>query len=223
MRITSIVVIPNHLPKFIWGDVRIDRHHRSISERPRIGWAGSENHFCNINSAEYKNGIRGGDFGDKILNFIKKTVDKYCWVFSGACPVELEDIKDKIEFHGWKSIFDYPAHLKSLDLDICVALLSPGIFNESKSNIKCLEYTVIGCPGVYSDIEPYKDMSCISNDEDGIINHIESLANDIDYRVATFENDYGKVHDQLFWEDNGYKNLKAYVSSYLSLFGKGIK
>jgi len=42
----NIEVIPNHLPKFIWGDVcpKYDRQPRE--KKPRIIWAGSENHFC---------------------------------------------------------------------------------------------------------------------------------------------------------------------------------
>lgn len=130
----NIVVIPNHLPKFIWGDVRPKhlRNPRELKDKPRIGWAGSENHFCNVNSKEYKNGIRGGDFSQSIMDFIRKTTDIYTWVFSGALPVELNDIKDKIEFHPWVNIFQYPNHVKSLDLDMAVALLMPGKFNDCK-------------------------------------------------------------------------------------------
>ena len=219
----NIVVIPNHLPKFIWGDVRPKhlRQPRELKDKPRIGWAGSENHFCNINSKEYKDGIRGGDFSKSFMNFVRKTTDIYTWVFSGALPIELHDIKDKIEFHPWVNIFQYPNHVKSLDLDIAVALLMPGKFNDCKSNIKCLEYTVLGIPGVYSNARPYKDMSCVSNNDEEIINYIEDLVNDLDKRKNVFESDYNTVKELLFWEEND--NLKKYVGKYLELFGKKLK
>ena len=130
----NIVVIPNHLPKFIWGEVvpKHMRNPRELKDRPRIGWAGSENHFANPKTPEFQQGVRGGDFGDKMIEFIKKTVDIYQWVLSGACPVELDCVRDKIECHGWVPIFNYPQHLKKLDLDIGMALLQPCRFNDSK-------------------------------------------------------------------------------------------
>lgn len=214
----NIVVIPNHLPKFIWGEVNPKhlKQPRELKDRPRIGWAGSENHFCNVKSEEFKKGIRGGDFGTKLLDFIRKTTDKYQWVLSGACPVELNDIKDKIETHGWVDIFNYPNHLKKLDLDIAIAPLMPCSFNNCKSEIKVLEYTTVGVPGVYSSSSPYKNTMLNSNDEDCMIGWIEKLAEDLDFRKKVFETDYNTVKENLFWEDNN--NLKKYVNSYLSLF-----
>jgi hypothetical protein len=102
-----------------------------------------------------------------------------------------------------------------------MALLSRCHFNDCKSNIKCLEYTVGGIPGVYSNAEPYKNMTLTSDNEDGIISHIEKLADDIDYRKTVFEKDYEIVKDQLFWEDND--NLRKYVGAYLSLFKKKLE
>jgi len=219
----NIQVIPNHLPKFIWGEVRPKhlRNPRELKDRPRIGWAGSENHFCNPKTKEFKEGLRGGDFGHKLMDFIRKTVDKYQWVLSGAFPVELEDVRDKIEHYGWVSIFQYPNHLKKLDLDICMAILQPCHFNDCKSNIKSLEYTVIGCPAVYSDASPYRDMTYVSNNDEEIIDYIERLAESIDLRKEVFEKDYAKVKEQLFWEDS--ENLWKYVNSYLALFGKKMR
>lgn len=153
----NIVVIPNHLPKFIWGEVQPKHLRYSIRDRAskvRIGWAGSENHFCNPKSKEYKAGVRGGDFGSKLIEFIHKTCDEYTWVMSGACPVELDDIKDKIEFHPWVSIFQYPNHVKSLDLDIGMAILKPCLFNDCKCLVGSTK--VISNDGI-TDIKDIKD------------------------------------------------------------------
>ena len=132
----QVTVIPNHLPKFVWGEPvkKLETNPRELKDRPRIGWAGSENHFAHPLTKEYKEGIRGGDFNDKLIDFIRKTSDKYQWVLSGAKPVELNDLvqEGKVEFHGWKSTFEYPRHIRSLDLDICLAPLQPCEFNDCK-------------------------------------------------------------------------------------------
>ena len=221
----KITVIPNHLPRFLWGDTVIKDHPRELKERPRIGWAGSENHFCHPATEQYKKGIRGGDFGEKLLNFIRKTVDIYQWVLSGAKPVELIDLIEsgKIEFHPWKSLLEYPSHARKLDIDIGLAPLYPCSFNDSKSRIKSLEFAHLGIAGVYSAAKPYLEMSLNTNNEDEFISNIEKLSSDVDYRLQIYKNDYNTVEDELYWEDNGKLNLKRYINSYLNMFGKTLK
>jgi hypothetical protein len=186
---------------------------------------GSENHFCHPATPQYKSGLRGGDFGIKLMEFIRSTVDKYQYVLSGAKPVELMDLIEskKIEFHVWKSVLEYPAHARALDLDIGLAPLFPSPFNDCKSNIKCLEFAVLGIPGAYSASRPYIDMSLNTNDEDEFIANIEKLASDVDYRMLTYKKDYDIVADQLYWEANEKMNLKKYVNAYLEMFGKTLK
>jgi len=128
----NIGIIPNHLPKFLWGDILEPRYLRVSKGKIRIGWAGSENHFSNPKSKDFSSGIYGGDFGSELLSFIHKTVDIYTWVICGALPVELYDIKDKIEFHKFVPIINYPQFIKSMDLDICIAPLMPCKFNDCK-------------------------------------------------------------------------------------------
>ena len=218
----NITVVPNHLPKFIWGDPvkKLETNPRELKDKPRIGWAGSENHFAHPLTKEYKAGIRGGDFGDKLLDFIGKTTDKYQWVLSGAKPTELTDLinSGKIEFYEWRTLFEYPRHLRNLDLDITIAPLMPCEFNDCKSNIKVLEACVIGTAGVYSSARPYKNMSINTDNEDEFISNIELLALDIDKRKEVYYNDFKTVEEQIYWEDFG--NLTKYINSYLNMFGK---
>ena len=221
----KVTVIPNHLPKFVWGEPvkKLETNPRELKDRPRIGWAGSENHFAHPMTKEYKSGVRGGDFNEKLIDFIRKTADKYQWVLSGAKPVELNDLvqEGKIEFHGWKSTFEYPRHIRSLDLDICLAPLLPCEFNDCKSNIKSLEFAVIGVPGVYSSSRPYLDMTLNTNDEDEFISNIEMLTSDVDKRKEVYYNDFRTVEKQIYWEE--HENLFHYINSYLLMFGKTLK
>jgi len=124
----NVKVMPNHLAKFIWGDIE-PKHDRYKGEKIRILWAGSQNHFKH---PSMKSSTDGGDFGKLLMNFIRKTVDEYEWVFMGATPMELDDIKDKFEFHEWKNTFEYPRYLKGLNADIGIAPLQKGLFNDCK-------------------------------------------------------------------------------------------
>jgi len=214
----KIEVIPNHLPKFIWGDIFPVHEYKDEKKKIKILWAGSMNHFPLPEMK--KAGIKGGDFGEKLVDFIGKTVDKYDWIFMGARPPGLESkIKSgKIQFIKWVNIFQYPQVVKEMEPDICIAPLFQDEFNEAKSNIKCLEYSAIGAPGVYTNIRPYENMTLTSNTDEEMISYIENLAKDIDYRAKIWKKDYSVVRGNLFWEENN--NLLKYVNSYLKIFGQ---
>lgn len=223
----NITVIPNHLPKFLWGEARLRLFHPFSSDpkhiKPRILYQGSDNHFCT--KILQKQGLKGGDFGDELINFIKKTMDKYTWVFMGGYPLELDEFKcnGKIEYHNWKGSFDYPNYIKSIEPDLCIAPLKQNLFNESKSNIKNLEYVAIGSPAIYSDIEPYKHCTVKVKTDEEMIAEIERLIdkNNIDLRKQVWEKDYEAVKEQIFWED--YNNVFKYVNLHLMLFKKRLK
>ena len=215
----NIQVIPNHLPKFLWGDVYYKGYNRK-SVKPRILYQGSDNHFCTRKLQE--SGLSGGDFGNTLLEYIRKTTDKYQWVFMGGFPLEIDDLikAGKVEYHGWKNIFEYPEYIKSLNVDLCLAVLQQNIFNESKSNIKNLEYVALGVPAIYTDIEPYKHTKIKARTDEEMIGYIENICTNFDIGHDIWKYDYESVKDQLFWEDNG--NVKNYINSYLALFKKRI-
>ena len=209
----NIAVIPNHLPKFIWGDI-FPAHDYYEGGKVKILWAGSQNHF---GMKDVTKDSSGGDFGKELLDFIKKTVDVYEWHLMGAMPAQLSGLKNKIKWHPWQDIFNYPRVMKGIEADIGIAPLNDTPFNHCKSNIKCLEYTAAGMVGVYSDVTPYKFQSCTAKTDEEMIAHIEKLAGDVNYRKGIFNKDKERVRNQLFWEDN--HNIKRYINTYLGLFG----
>jgi len=211
----NISIIPNHLCKFMWGEIYPKHLNEPRIKKPRIMWAGSQNHFT-PNYKDRDKETDGGDFGKDLLNFIKKTIDIYDWVLMGAMPNELLDIKDKIKYQPWVNIFQYPSTIKSYDPDICIAPLENNLFNAGKSNIKHLEYTACGAASVFSNVFPYKNCTLKSNTDEEMINHIEMLAKDMDYRGKIWNKDMEKVKTQLFWED--YNNIRQYISTYLGMF-----
>jgi len=204
----NVKVIPNHLPKFVWGEIP---EIKETEEKPKILWFGSSNHFSIPNSDK-----EGGDFGSELINFIRKTVDIYDWIFVGAMPKEIIDIKDKFYHYKWTTIFEYPSLIKSLNANVGIAPLLKHDFNRSKSNIKALEYIASGIPGVYTNITPYENLKNVCETDNYMIDRIEHLANNPDFRKETLEYDYNMVKDQLFWEEND--NIKKYVDTYLNFF-----
>jgi len=136
----------------------------------------------------------------------------------GAIPPELETHKDKIEFHPWENIFNYPQKMKSIEADIGIAPLQRIEFNECKSNIKSLEFIASGMTGIYTKIEPYKFMKMQAENDDQMISMIEELAKDVSKRANVYNRDYETVKEQLFWEEDN--NIKKYINTYLRLFGQ---
>jgi hypothetical protein len=212
----NITIIPNHLPKFIWGDIYQAHDYYEEGRKPKILWAGSQNHF--VRKGLTPNGKQGGDFGSGLIDFIKKTTGAYDWYFVGALPEELEEVKSKLCWIPWKHIFEYPKAVKDIEPDLCIAPLMDNYFNSCKSNIKVLEFTAMGAPGIYNDVAPYKQTKVKVKTDEEMISEIEKMASDIDYRARVFRHDYEKVKGQLWWEEGN--NVKKYINSYLNLFGQ---
>ena len=211
----NISVVKNRLCRYMWGDVKKRESFENVGEKVRILYPGSQNHFS------YNKDIIGGDIGPELMNFIKKTSDKYEWIFVGGMPNELSDLskQGKIKYIPWVNILDYPRFIKNLDVDIAIAPLAINEFNSSKSNLKMLEYTLCGLPAVYTAIEPYNYAKNIAITEEFFIHHIEMLASNPDLRKKSWQHDYGVVKSNLYFEDN----RKTWINEHLRLFNKKIK
>lgn len=135
--IGDVRVIPNRLEAAKWARLTSNRR---TGPKPRVGWVGAQQH--------------GGDLA-LIEEAVRATAHEVDWVFFGMCPDALRPYVR--EFHDFVSPFQkYPAKLASLDLDLAVAPLEINPFNEAKSNLRLLEYGILGWPVVCSDIYPYR-------------------------------------------------------------------
>ncbi len=79
------------------------------------------------------------------------------FVFIGYTPPSFAGQPDVI---SEKVVLPYPSYLRTLvrsGIDVAFAPLNRNFFNECKSNIKCLEYSLAGITGVYSGVEPYRE------------------------------------------------------------------
>lgn len=132
----DIVVAPNMIESARWNNLVSLRNQ---SDKPRVGWAGGQQHL--------------GDL-EIIIDVIKVTADEIDWVFMGMCPDEIKPYVK--EYHDFVAYELYPEKLASLNLDLAVAPLELNAFNEAKSNLRLLEYGILGWPVICSDIYPYQ-------------------------------------------------------------------
>jgi glycosyltransferase involved in cell wall biosynthesis len=192
--IDDVRVIPNRLERALWGDLASLRRQ---GPKPRVGWAGAQQH--------------AGDLA-LMTEVVKATAREVDWVFFGMCPEELRPYVR--EFHDFVlSFYDYPAKLASLNLDLAVAPLEVNPFNEAKSNLRLLEYGIMGWPVVCTDIYPYQDapVKRVANDPQAWVDAIRERVHDLD--AAEREGDRLKswVLEHFILEDHLDDWLKALV------------
>ena len=88
-------------------------------------------------------------------------------VFFGDLPAAYQG-HALVESIGFESTYkDYAARLRSLDVNFALIPLLDTEFNRSKSNIKWLEYSAAGIPGIYSRVSPYENS--IQDAHDGLL------------------------------------------------------
>lgn len=134
--IDDIRVVPNRLDAGKWGTLQPQRR---SGGKLRVGWAGGVSH--------------SGDLA-LIADIVKATAAEVDWVFLGMC---LDEIRPYVrEFHAGVPTPDYPAKLASLNLDLAIAPIAENHFNDCKSNLKLLEYGILGFPVIASDFGPYR-------------------------------------------------------------------
>jgi len=160
--IDDIRIVPNRMEWRRWGHMTSQRR---IGARPRVGWAGANQH--------------AGDLA-LIREAIIETHREVDWVFFGMCP---DDIRPYVaEHHDWVSFDDYPAKLASLNLDLAVAPLEINAFNECKSNLRLLDYGILGWPVICTDVAPYRSapVTLVTNTTQAWVNAIRDHIGDMD-------------------------------------------
>lgn len=135
--IDDIRVVPNMLDADLWLPL-VSR--RRQGPKIRVGWAGGQQHAGDLRF---------------LAEVVRATSAQVDWVFLGMAP---QGVNEHIaEYHDFTTHYsEYPAKLAALDLDLAVAPLDPHPFNEAKSNLRLLEYGVLGWPVICSDAYPYR-------------------------------------------------------------------
>ncbi len=165
--ISDVKIVPNYLEKAKWLDLTVNAKPRD-GKKMRVGWAGGAQHQ--------------GDL-EFILPVVEATRNEVDWIFMGMCP---EQIRPFIkEYHAGVHFDLYPQKLADLDLDLAVAPLEYNNFNMAKTNLRLLEYGVLGWPVVCSDITPYRNapVTRVSNNVNHWIKAIREKVNEPDALV----------------------------------------
>ncbi len=134
----DVQIIPNRLEAKRW--LSLQKPARG-SSKPRVGWAGAWQHQ--------------GDL-DLMTDVVRGLADKVDWIFMGMCPPEIRPFVR--EFHPFVRFDRYPQQLAELNLDLALAPLDMHPFNEAKSNLRLLEYGIMGWPVIATDIHPYQQL-----------------------------------------------------------------
>jgi len=153
----DVVVIPNRLEARRW--LSIDYKKTQAVAKPRVGWAGAWQHKGDLSM---------------MTEIVKALADRVDWIFMGMCPPEVRPYVK--EFHEFVRFDDYPQKLAELNLDLALAPLDIHPFNEAKSNLRLLEYGIMGWPVIATDIYPYRQfdapVTLVGNNEQAWKEHI---------------------------------------------------
>lgn len=152
----NTVVLPNYLDETLWKPGTPDP---AATDGPlTIGYIGSSTHKPDL---------------ELISPALIKILDRY---------------PNRIRFHAWgvepppeliehrqvnwtplliKDYSEFAAYVSALKCDIFIAPLVDSFFNQCKSAVKFLEYSIQGIPGVFSDVAPYS--RAITHGENGML------------------------------------------------------
>ena len=114
----NVTILPNFIPKF-WMDRffdfnKIRDNFEKNKRKPRVVYCGSGAHF------DIENKIKQRDDFYHVNDVIRKTVDKFQWVFVGGFPLTLRDLvsSKKIEYHEWSNLVEYPSYIDSMNVTL---------------------------------------------------------------------------------------------------------
>ena len=207
----NVTVLPNFMPKFWLG--HFENHNRTMESydknkrKPRILYAGSGAHFDVEQRVKFKD-----DFYH-VNDVIRKTVDKYQWVFLGAHPLPILDLirAGKVEFHPWKTLYNYGQGLYDLNVNMVVAPLQDNTFNRAKSDLKYIEACALGLPIACQDLCTYENATIKFKTGDEMIAQIETTLQDRK-RYKAICRKARQYADTRWLEDD--KNIDCYTELY---------
>ena len=207
----NVTVIPNFPPKFWMGNYynrdKVNVNYNKHKKRPRIGYCASGAHF------DVENRVKQKDDFYHVCDAIAKTVDKYHWVFLGAFPLPLQQyvIQGKIEFHQWRRLYEYPALLDKLDLQMLIAPLQDNVFNKAKSDLKYVEACCYGLPIACQDLCTYENAPIRFRTGDDLISQCHAALKD--ERKYMEISDAGRKYASTRWLERD-ENLDMYQEMY---------
>lgn len=211
----NITVIPNYPPKFWMGHYYNEERLKSNfnkfcndrTKKPRILYPGSGAHF----DVDNRTGQRDDLW--HVRDVIRKTVDKFQWIFIGCFPPDMADLvrAGKIEFHPWSRFFEYPEAIYNLNPNILIAPLADNNFNKAKSDLKFVEGCCYGLPVICQDLCTYENAIYKFKTGDEFIDQIKKSINN-GSQYMSHARQVRKIAESRFLEND--ENIDKYVELY---------
>lgn len=136
-------VVPNLLDDRIWSPVPVVQTPSKVV----IGFAGTATHAEDLRSCVSALARIGELHGDAVG-----------FVFLGCCPEGFEGRKGVTSIPFCTDYREYSRRIMAAGIHVGIAPLQDTPFNRAKSSIKWLENSICGIAGIYSDLEPYRDV-----------------------------------------------------------------
>lgn len=215
----KVRVCPNHLHPDIWGDkvwgrvVPYPNVNPQTNERYTvIGWQGSRTH-----NEDFK----------VVLPALTRLLDERPTLqirFFGCVPLSVKGVIPGSRFQFSKGVeFEkYPATLRYMAFDIGIAPIQDTRFNQSKSNIKYLEYSALGTPCVAANVYPYAQTiqhgstGYLAETPDDWYEHLSALLDSAELR-----NRIGEAAQQAAWAQFGTAHADTWVNALLQAHHAG--
>lgn len=155
----NIVVLDNYIDRKLWGNL-LQKRYSSENDKVNIFYSGSFTHKEDLELIRPLYERLYQRYNDKLVfNFVGCALDS----IAGNGNSDL----------SYRNYYDYAAYISSCHVDIAIAPLIDNDFNRAKSNLKYLEYSYCGFPGVYSSVEPYE--TTVDDNQDGFLVKDNSL------------------------------------------------
>ncbi len=201
----NVFVLPNYLDTKLWSI----HPPRTISstEPIKIVYIGTPSHASDLDSISDSLSTIANTFGNRIA-----------FLFYGAPPpahlAELENVQ-------WKepetyTLSEFVEIIQKIEGDIAIAPLLDNEFNRCKSPIKFFEYTAMGMPGVYSDIDAYSDLvedginGFLASKQEDWVEKISMLINSTTKRRELIETAQKHLRERWLLHDNAYQWTEVY-------------
>ena len=143
----GVHVLPNLLDEDIWLANREREGEAGGSvrdERLVIGYTGTPTHLADLEQV-----------GHALEVIADRYKGKVGFLFMGCATERMMRLPGVSTIRFQPSYREYANSLRRARIDIAIAPLADNRFNRCKSNIKWLEYSACGIPGVYPDLPPY--------------------------------------------------------------------
>ena len=213
-RYNKVKIIPN-----LVDPARIKPAKRSggfFDKHLRIFWQGSSTHIKDL---------------EMLKPAVKHITEKYPhvrWFIWGSMydnfAENMEIHKDRVETKESVEMEDYYKNLKNIKMDIGICPLTTDdeedkAYNECKSPIKFLEYSLCGIPSVVSDISTYTDTvipnhtALVARTTQDWIDHLSSLIENPEDREILAQN----AKEQVLRDFNLQTKIKLWADTFIKL------